>query len=323
VNTADAYLAVHDSVPATGVIAAGSIGHSIHRVTVSGACPAAHVGMLEAVATLPGGRTFTDTVYFNVGDLQFSDDCENGAGGWTHSGSGDLWHLSSYRAHSGSASWYVGSETTRTYQSNANARLSSETFIAGDETRLSFWFWYDFTTYGVDGIYVVVEANGVPDTLDYVGSGGALNIVSRWVKWEQTLAGVTPGDDITVRFGFKSDASDTAEGIYVDDISLTSRVPGNAGVDRTDQVNLGGFTVLPNPVRGSLALSFRGDLGEAAIGVYDVSGRCVVQLQKPAGASLVSWNLTGAGGARVGPGIYVARREGGAYTSARKIVVLR
>ncbi|HVP56462.1 MAG TPA: C25 family cysteine peptidase [bacterium] len=322
-TTPDPYLDVHDSIPATGPIAAGAIGHSLHRVIVAEACPAAHVGLLEATATLPGGAAFLDSVYFNVGDLQFYDNCEGGVGGWTHEGTGDLWHLSSYRSHSGSTSWYVGNEATHTYSSNTNARLTSEPFIAGDETRLSVWFWYDFTTYGVDGIYVIVEANGVPDTLDYFGSGGALNIVSRWAKWERQLTDVTPGAELKVRFGFKSDGTDVAEGIYLDDIALTSRVPGKAGVNPGDQSAAGSFSVLPNPARGRLALSFSRDLGAAAIEIFDITGRRVARLAKPAGASLISWDLVDGTGARVAPGIYVARMEKGAYTSSRKIVVLR
>jgi hypothetical protein len=323
VTTADPHMTVDDATPATGSIGPGAVGHSLHRVIVSAACPPRHVALLEAAIELVGGGSTTDTVYFNVGDLQFADDCESGVGGWTHGGAGDTWHRTTYRSHSDSTSWYFGNETTHTYGSSANAGLVSQGFVAGDETRLAFWFWYDFTTYGTDGLYVIVEANSAPDTLDYIGSGGALNIVSRWVRWERLLGNVVPGDEITVKFAFKSDGTDVAEGIYVDDISLTSEVPGEAGVDGRDVVESRCFSVLPNPARGSLALSFQGKLGEVTVGIYDISGRRVARLVKPVGSSLVSWNLADPRGVRVAPGIYVARVEGGEYTSARKIVILR
>lgn len=326
VTTSDPYLAVVDSVPAPGEIAAGSVGHSIHSVVVSPECPSAHVGLLETITSIPAGASFTDSVYFSVGNLQFSDDCESGAGGWTHGGTGDLWHISSYRSHSGTSSWYVGNEATHAYESNSNAALVSSIFVAGDETRLSFWFWYDFTTYGTDGICVIVEAGGTPDTLDCFGSGGALDIHSRWTRWDRLVEDVIPGSEIGIKLIFKSDGADTAEGIYIDDIALTSKVPGKAGVSGGETGGIvadWGPRVLPNPARTSVSLSFPGEAGQAAVDVYDIRGRHVVRLVKPEGAKLISWDLGNKDGVKVAPGIYEARIECAGSVSQCKIVILR
>jgi hypothetical protein len=324
VTTSDPYFTVQDSIAYAGNILPGSVAHSIHRVIISQACPAVYVGMFAIAMTCPGGYGFEDTVYFDVGDLQFTDDCEEGEGAWIHSGSPDLWHLTTYRSHSGSSSWYFGADPTHTYVSSAHSSLVSQNFTAGDESNLSFWFWYDFTTYGVDGIYIILLKNGVPDTLDYMGSGGALNIVSRWVLWERPLDGVSPGETIAVKFDFKSDASDVAEGVYIDDISFTSKVPARTNVNAGDGAGEDlVFTVLPNPAEGSIAFAFSRHLGKAVISVYDIRGRHVISLVKPTGAKSVSWNLEDSDGNRVSPGIYLAGTGETGYTSARKIVVLR
>jgi len=328
-STADPYFTVEDSVTNAGEIAAGAAGHSLHKLVVSPGCPAAYVGEIEINMACPGGYAFADTVYVSVGDLAFNDDCESGEGIWTHGGTPDLWHLSAYRSHSGSSSWYFGNEGTHTYVSSASSSLTSQGLTAGEESRLSFWYWYDFTTYGVDGIYVILLRNSVPDTLDYIGSGGALNIVSRWVKWESPLD-VTPGDAVAVRFVFKSDGSDVAEGIYLDDVALSSMIPARTGVDGGDGTPAGlPFTVSPNPADGRMAFAFAFAEGgaRALIDIYDVAGRRVVCLVKPAGSHSAFWNLQAGNGARVAPGIYLATMRDAGYTSSRraivKLVVLR
>jgi hypothetical protein len=321
-STGDGYLSVEDSVTSTGSIDAGGIGHSLHRLVISPACPATYVGRLEISLTAPADLAFDDTVYFNVGDLAFSDDCESGEGIWTRSGSPDLWHISTYRAHSGSSSWYFGDDGTHTYVSSANSSITSADFIAGEDSKLSFWFWYDFTTYGVDGLYVVVTTNGVPDTLDYIGSGGALNIMSRWVPWEQVLD-VTPGDTLTVAFGFKSDGTDIAEGMYLDDIALASKEPGQAGVPggggREPDI---AFSAYPNPAADRLVFYLSGIDGQAVMDIYDIQGRCVATLVKPVGTNSVTWDVRSAD-RRVAPGIYLATVRQAGYNLSRKVVVLR
>ena len=325
----DPYLAVTDSVTDAGTIQAGSAGYTLHRVTVDGGCPATYVGRLLAGMTTIRGDAFEDTVYFTVGDLTFADDCESGEGGWTYGG---LWHQSSYRSHSDSVSWYFGDEGTHRYPSSSGGSLVSQDFIAGEHNRLSFWFWHDFTTYGVDGVYVVVVANAVPDTLDFIGSGGALeggdqaplNIITDWVKWEMVLEDVAPGDTLTFKFGFVSDNTDVAEGMYIDDMAFSCKVPVKAGIEDTvvasKQISL---SLHPNPVQGDVTISFGGFRDRLSVDIYTVEGRLVTRLEKPAGATALNWDLHDRSGRRVAPGIYVARTEGRAAVRSGKLVVVK
>jgi hypothetical protein len=317
----DPMLVVTDSVTYGGTVEPGEVGHSLHRVVISSGCPALYAGGVEVAITSPGGYAFLDTVYVNVGDLSFADDCESGQGAWVRAGSPDLWHLSTYRTHSGAASWCFGDSTAHEYTSNSNSSITASGLVAGEECKLAFWFWYEFTTYGVDGLYVIVSANGVPDTVDYIGSGGALNISSRWVPWERVLD-VEPGDTLAVKFAFKSDNADVAEGIYIDDISLSGKTPGEAAVPPVDPAAAPSFTACPNPAAGSVLFSFSGTEAAAVMDVFDIRGRCVASLVKPAGARSVVWDLD-AGAGRVAPGIYLASVRDGGYNQARKIVVLR
>ncbi len=325
----DPYLAVVDSVTETGTIQPGSAGYTLHHVTVDGACPGTHVGRLLAEIETIMGNTFEDTVYFTVGDLTFADDCESGEGVWTYGG---LWHLSSYRCHSDSMSWYFGYESTHRYPSSAGGNLVSQNFVAGEDNRLSFWFWHNFTTYGVDGVYVIARLNGVPDTLDFIGSGGALegidpaplNIITDWVKWEMVIEDAAPGDTLNFKFRFASDNNDVAEGMYIDDIAFGCTVPVPAGVEEpvaeTSRINL---SLHPNPVHGDVTISFGGVRERMAVDIFTVDGRLVARLEKPAGAATVTWDLRDRSGRKVVPGIYVARTEGRVGVRSSKLVVLR
>jgi hypothetical protein len=326
VASLDPYLSVADSASGTGTVQSESADYTLYFVTVSAGCPTSHIGDLEVTIEASDGQVFNETVHFSVGDLTFFDDCESGEGSWTPSG---LWHLSSYRSHSDSCSWYYGNEGTHMYPSNSQGTVVSQQFLAGEENTLSFWFWYDFTTYGVDGVYVIVEAGGVPDTLDFIGSGGALemgalNIVSDWVKWEQDLTDVAVGDTVVVSFGFVSDGTDVAEGMYIDDISFSCKAPVLTGVEDgvTDRTALN-LRLFPNPVHSEVSISFGPGREELSVDIYTVDGRLVAHLDKPAGSSFVSWDLRDRSGNRVAPGVYLARTAGKGGCPCAKLVVLR
>jgi hypothetical protein len=331
-SASDPYLSVEDSVAASGTIDAGSSGFTLHKLSVSGGAPEPYVGIVTVDLEASDGSSFTDTIYINVGDLWFAEDCEAGEADWTRAGEPDLWHLSSYRAHSGSYSWHYGIDSTHVYPRNANSNITSLSLMAGEENRLSFWYWYDLTTYGSDGVYVVIHAGGIADTVEFIGSGGALNnppqeplnISSDWVEWSTDLVELVPGDSVRIEFAFYSDGSDEAEGVYIDDIALRSRTPEKTGVgDVAGGASRDVLAILPNPVYEEVRIMMAPHAAALSLSIYDVEGRLVTELRKPAGAHSVSWNLKDSGGRRVAPGIYLAKVKGDAYSTSRKIVVLR
>ena len=83
----------------------------------------------------------------------------------------------------------------------------------------------------------------------------------------------------------------------------------------------------PNPARG--AVTFDLDLREAAnarIDVFDLSGRKVATIgggARPAGTWRSKWNAIADDGARLAPGIYLARATAGRRVQTRRVVILK
>jgi len=142
-------------------------------VAASGACPTGHVATMELQVNA-GDFSGRDTFELLVGDCGFADDMESGEAKWTHAGIGDLWHRTSYRTHSGSSAWYCGDEGSRLYNNDMDAWLLTVPFAAPEGCSLRFWRWFKTPNYGVDGIRVVVMHGAEEETLDFLGTGGAL-----------------------------------------------------------------------------------------------------------------------------------------------------
>ncbi|HTW92948.1 MAG TPA: C25 family cysteine peptidase [bacterium] len=142
-------------------------------VRVAASCPAGHSAkMLLHLAS--DDFQGDDTLELLVGDYGFSDDMESGGSKWTHGGTGDLWHRTAYRTHSGTNAWYCANEASRLYNNNMDAWLTTVPFAVPQGCSLSFWRWFSTPNYGVDGIRVIVVRGAVEETLDFMGTGGAL-----------------------------------------------------------------------------------------------------------------------------------------------------
>jgi hypothetical protein len=282
------------------------------RVSVSNLCPEAYLAQMR----LDMSCTDSSCSYpfqLLIGRYGFSDDLESGSAQWSQGGVGDLWHLSEYRSHSSSHAWYCGDEATHQYNDGMDAWISSAPFIVAENCSLKLWRWFQVPNYGVDGIYVILLRGGVAETLDFVGTGGALGeggfttktprhqdtktprnhlrssafisgssrlgIEEDWAQECYDLSRLAAGETIQVMLAFCSDADgNVGEGFYIDDIEVTGGGPaptfiaGETPCLRPART----FTVWPNPCKGELNLSLRGDLGKGAvIRVYDASGKLV------------------------------------------------
>lgn len=332
VTSIDPYLSVGDSLSLAGDIGPGDHSLSLHCVEISPMCPEVYIGVIEVDLWVSGVHSAKDTTYLSVGNLEFAEDCEAGEGGWIHTGTPDLWHLTSYRSHSGSYSWYFGGESSRRYPNDAEGTLTSESVLAGEASALSFWVWYEVSTYGVDGVFIVLFRNGVADTLDFIGSGGALAptlwdtliTVSDWVEWKQTLDDVIPGDTLKVAFSFVSDSDTVAEGVYLDDIRLTAAAPEITGIeDKADQTARAQIVVTPNPAHDVVSMVAAPSEGRLTLDIYDTQGRLVAQVVRPPGRRSARWDLKNRQGKRVAPGVYLVRTSHVRHQHLAKIVVLR
>jgi hypothetical protein len=212
-----------DSAAYGDIPAEGSSGPAApFQLAVDDSCPAHHDLPLQLEIATAGGDGFTEGLILAVGERGFADDMESGAGGWTHGGSKDHWHLSTQRSHSGATSWYCGQADSLIYEKNTDAYLLSPPIALGRNSKLTFWSWYDVPIYGSDGLYVVVGHGAQWDTLDYFGSGGALEglyMGNDWLPDEHDLSG---RDTVQVKFIFHSDYDDdVGEGFYIDDVTVT------------------------------------------------------------------------------------------------------
>ncbi len=170
-----------------------------------------------------------DTLCVPIGAIGFQDEMEFGQGGWSFPGVPNHWHISSFCSHSGGSSWYCGNESSHHYVNSSSDTLLSPDFVLDAESGLSFWLWFDVTIYGTDGLYVEIQDGENWITLGYIGSGGALEeqlMGHDWVRYTYDLDWLAASAQSRVRFIFKSDGSEVAEGFYLDDVevSATSRV---------------------------------------------------------------------------------------------------
>lgn len=297
------------------------------EVRVEDWCPPTTYGALD-IAFWHDAGSAVDAFILAVGEPGFEDDMESGAGEWTHSGTNDMWHLTDYRQHSGSYSWYCGSAASHEYSNNMDAVLLSPSFVAPEHAELSFWCYFDVTIYGVDGLFIEIWQDDAWETLDYLGSGGALDsllFMCDWAEHAYDLGSLTPGSTTQIRFRFKSDASGTDEGFYIDDVSI--RAPGASGAypGRT----LTTLALLPasaNPAghdaRWQLSLPAP---RRVTARIYDPNGRVVKTLLAGflgAGHHDLRWDGFTASGAIAPDGVYFLQLRAGADQAVRKLVRL-
>jgi hypothetical protein len=274
----------------------------------------------------------SDTFLLGVGTAGLSDDMENGENGWTHSGTQDLWHLSQYRSHSGSKSWYCGNPGSRLYYNNSDASLFSPFFVIPENPRLSFWSYFDIPVYGTDGLYIEIYNYGEWDVLDYLGSGGALDstlFLCGWAEYICDLSEYPRGSTVRARFRMVSDTEDREEGFYIDDVSVYSASTTQArdlpAVAVPEDVMLS--SSWPNPFYRDVCWELA--LPEPAYvdaGVYDIRGRLVRKLESHffnSGDHSIVWDGLDNDGKSAASGIYFLEVSANDGRLVRKVVRIR
>ncbi len=195
-------------------------------VAISHECPVPHLATLP-LEIYTNDYTFTDTMTMLIGETGFFDDMESGDTQWTTGGVDNLWHISTRSARSPLHAWYCGDTTTMQYHDNMDCYIQTVPFVLHENSQLSFYRWFDVPVYGSDGIYVIVIGDGFLDTLDFIGTGGALgtrNIESDWFRERYSLADYTVGDSIQIRIAFISNGDgDVGQGFFIDDIQVGIR----------------------------------------------------------------------------------------------------
>lgn len=177
-------------------------------------------------------------------------DFESGAGDWTHSGTNDLWQLSTNRSVSGASAWYCGNPASGIYASSMLASLDTPPVYLGSGARLSFNHWIQCeldsqywrptwrTNSCWDGGIVAISTNNGATFSTLTPEGGYPNLISGYYAspwpdktpcfagtgaWSQAsfdLSAYT-GCVAIIRFEFGTDENTEEEGWYIDDVTVS------------------------------------------------------------------------------------------------------
>jgi len=334
ISTTDPYLSILNPNTTFGNVLPDSYAPSQIplELRIESNCPAAYVAGIRTEMTTCGD-SFIDTVLLFVGPTGLDEDFEAGGLGWTHGGVSDLWHLSPHRANSPNNSFYCG-DTSYRYLNNMNCYLLSPPFVVQPNSVLSFWCWFLVPIYGVDGLYVIIESNHGSDTLDFIGTGGALGkefdaIPGSWLQEKYSLNSYEPGETLQVRFVFVSDNSDVSEGFYIDDVLVRSEtsVEENLMVLPPKEIYLS--SGYPNPFRHRTTIYYNlPSIGQVNIKIYNRTGRLVKNLineTKDAGYYYINWDGRDDNGKILCPGVYfvVLKTKNSPKTLSQKLILLK
>ncbi|MCC6475871.1 immune inhibitor A, partial [bacterium] len=216
-STSDADVTITSNSSSWGTLASGDsvVGVPSFAASVSAGASAPRAVNFSLHVTTTEGLDTTIAVTGVLGNPGFADNMEAGTGGWTTSGIGSLWHLSTRRSASATHSWYSGNEGTGLYDDNMNASLISQPIVIGANANLAFKHWHSLET-GYDYGFVDVSDGGAWVTVagPYTGANGVFEDES------VSLAQFAPGSTIQVRFRQTSDGGVTDEGWYIDDIQI-------------------------------------------------------------------------------------------------------
>ena len=319
----------------------GNIAHNdsascIVSGEVLSSCPSPWFPLIN-ISITTASYPFFDNFHLTVGQTGFSDDVESGIGSWTHSGTNDYWHITDTESHSEIHSWYCGIDGH--YVNNMDAELVSPSFVIGQNQEISFWAKYTFTNYGSDGVYVEYKIDDDWIVLDFIGSGGALNILptgNDWLEYNYAID-VPPESNIQIKFRFVSDNEDYEEGFYLDDIDVGGQVYNYTSVDEKLLPKI--FTIVqnyPNPFNPVTTISFtiqeKYNKKNPQIEIYNIKGQRVRVLE--CGESIATkseqteavhsiiWNGKDDNNNPVPSGIYLYQLKCGEYKSLVKKMCL-
>jgi len=223
-----------------------STGQTPFVFDISSSCPDPHVVMMIINVTADGGYVMEDSFYVYIGTTSgFADDMESGGGLWSlktlTTSYYNEWHLETYRAHDGSASWKAGGPGSENYTDNLDAGLVTPPFLLPVNAELSFWHWIaaedngDGATAWDGAIVMISSGDGVweqviPDgsypfeVIDNPASPfeAATPCYSGSHDWSQAVFNLSAYSGVVqLMFRFGSDGYVNYEGWYIDDIEVT------------------------------------------------------------------------------------------------------
>ena len=149
-----------------------------------------------------------------------TDDFESGANGWTTAGSFNTWALTTESANSPTHSWT--DSPGGNYGNNTNSWLISPVFNLNgrDNVRLSASYTWELEA-GYDYVYVEYSTNGGTSWATSTPLASFNGSQAAWTPVDTDAPALDGQGNARIRFRLQSDGGVVADGIHIDDFSLS------------------------------------------------------------------------------------------------------
>ncbi len=157
--------------------------------------------------------------------VEFSDDFESGTDNWVLEGT---WGLTTAQSNSPSNS--LTDSPGGNYAANLNISATMATGVdlsAALDANLNFSAIYDIEGGNFDYCYVEASGDGGTTWVNIATFLGEGNL-DPWVQYSYSLGGLVGNADVRVRFRLFSDGGYEVDGIYIDDVEITSSDEDNS-----------------------------------------------------------------------------------------------
>jgi PKD repeat protein len=152
----------------------------------------------------------------------FQDDFESGTSNWLLT---NQWGLNSSSSHSSSNSLTESPSGNYTDNETSFATLQNGVDLSQAlSANLSFWTKYSIEA-GFDYMYLEVSPNGGTTWIQMDSYDG---LQGTWVQKTYSLGGYVGNPNVKIRFKFESDGAVNEDGMYIDDLIITSDTVDNA-----------------------------------------------------------------------------------------------
>lgn len=213
---------------------------------------------------------------FVMDDLETMDSLFQVSGGSVEGEESGLWHISDYKASSGSHAWYYGLETTKTYDTGNHNWGHITTVHPIDLSQLSnakLRFRHTLTTEN----FATYDTATVQISEDNINFTTVYETLLSSMAWEEVTIDLEPflGQSIYVRFSFDTtdEMFNNYEGWLIDDIAIVTFHKRKGDVNGDGRITLADTLLALQVVTGSPpaeAIEIRADVdGDGRIGIVE------------------------------------------------------
>ena len=306
------------SYPSVNTFATDSISFPF---TVAGNAP--NNGAIKA--TLKIKQNDTNTVYIKDiyvvvggGNILLLDSAENGISRWTAAGG---WGLTTSQFYSPSNCFADSPTGNYTNTTTRSLTLTNSINVSASPV-LILSYWYKHTIDTLDNAYVEVS----PDNGTTWQSAKFYNkTVSTWTKEVIDITDLAGGSaSMKLRFSLVSNGTIVADGIYIDNIKLTSYNSTPTGITVNNEIP-GQFSLsqnYPNPFNPVTVINYSIPAGNnVTLKVYNIIGKEVMTLvneRQNAGNYSVTFD-----GGSLSSGMYYYKMESGNFMDTKKMILIK